>query len=415
MVLVCDAIMGTGKSTAAINYMLTNPQKKFIYVTPILTEIQRVREQCAAIDMHEPEVRYPYTTKYASLEALVEKGVNIACTHTLFKRTGDRLIELIGQRHYTLIIDEALDIFSDNMLCKSDIVFMRKFGILKENDVGLYFDSDVAAWPRYRIEYEMNRRNSLVILDHKGASLGWMMDKALMDACDEVFILTYMFDGQMMKYYCDLYGVNYQYIGIEKKGDYFLFSDHNQYVPDYVYHLKETLHIHEREKDNVIGDPVNAFSRHWLYQHCGQGGDLQREVKNLLRRFFDLKIREGCGTPDTRLWTTIKSRQTQLSHGNKQCFLDLSSKGTNLYADRNLLAYLYNVYMNPMLRKFLVQNGAEVDDMRYALSMAVQWIWRSAIRNGKEVWLYVPSARMRSFLTNWIDDVQNNYCLEARH
>ena len=33
MVRVCDAIMGTGKSSAAITYMNEHPEKRFIYVT----------------------------------------------------------------------------------------------------------------------------------------------------------------------------------------------------------------------------------------------------------------------------------------------------------------------------------------------------------------------------------------------
>ncbi len=31
---VCDAIMGSGKSSAAISYMNEHPNQKFIYITP---------------------------------------------------------------------------------------------------------------------------------------------------------------------------------------------------------------------------------------------------------------------------------------------------------------------------------------------------------------------------------------------
>lgn len=33
----------------------------------------------------------------------------------------------------------------------------------------------------------------------------------------------------------------------------------------------------------------------------------------------------------------------------------------------------------------------------------IQWIWRSAIRNGEEISLYLPSKRMRDLLTEWIE------------
>ena len=39
----------------------------------------------------------------------------------------------------------------------------------------------------------------------------------------------------------------------------------------------------------------------------------------------------------------------------------------------------------------------------YALSILIQWVFRSAIRNGQEVWLYLPSARMRGLLAGWLE------------
>ena len=32
----------------------------------------------------------------------------------------------------------------------------------------------------------------------------------------------------------------------------------------------------------------------------------------------------------------------------------------------------------------------------------LQFIWRSAIRDGKEIWVYIPSIRMRNLLKQWI-------------
>jgi len=37
------------------------------------------------------------------------------------------------------------------------------------------------------------------------------------------------------------------------------------------------------------------------------------------------------------------------------------------------------------------------------LSEMVQWVWRSAIREGNEIVLYVPSERMRNLFTNWLE------------
>jgi hypothetical protein len=39
----------------------------------------------------------------------------------------------------------------------------------------------------------------------------------------------------------------------------------------------------------------------------------------------------------------------------------------------------------------------------------LQWIWRSAIRNGKPVELYLPSRRMREILEAWIRECEEDY------
>ena len=60
--------------------------------------------------------------------------------------------------------------------------------------------------------------------------------------------------------------------------------------------------------------------------------------------------------------------------------------------------------MNTNEKLFYEKHGIEVDEETYALSIMIQWIWRSAIRDGKKVNLYIPSKRMRDLLNNWIDE-----------
>ena len=36
----------------------------------------------------------------------------------------------------------------------------------------------------------------------------------------------------------------------------------------------------------------------------------------------------------------------------------------------------------------------------------LQWIWRSAIRDGKPINAYIPSKRMRELLINWMNDFE---------
>ena len=43
-IMICDAIMGSGKSSAVIDHMNSNPDKHYIYITPFLDEALRFVE-----------------------------------------------------------------------------------------------------------------------------------------------------------------------------------------------------------------------------------------------------------------------------------------------------------------------------------------------------------------------------------
>jgi len=85
-----------------------------------------------------------------------------------------------------------------------------------------------------------------------------------------------------------------------------------------------------------------------------------------------------------------------------KCFVSLSTRATNAYADRTKLAYLCNIYPNPEIQKFLGTRDARVNEDLYATNMMIQWIWRSAIRRGQEIWIWVPAWRMRGLLRKWL-------------
>ena len=47
---------------------------------------------------------------------------------------------------------------------------------------------------------------------------------------------------------------------------------------------------------------------------------------------------------------------------------------------------------------------AELDEDAYALSEMLQLIWRSRIRNGENINVYIPSKRMRDLFKEWLDE-----------
>ena len=64
---------------------------------------------------------------------------------------------------------------------------------------------------------------------------------------------------------------------------------------------------------------------------------------------------------------------------------------------------MIDLYMVPVVKMFIESRGVKVDQDQYALSALVQWIFRSAIRDGKPINLFIPSERMRGLLLDWLN------------
>lgn len=106
------------------------------------------------------------------------------------------------------------------------------------------------------------------------------------------------------------------------------------------------------------------------------------------------------------MWTTFKDyRHALQGKGYTKAFVSSNARATNEFRNRCFLVYAINKFMRPALVNWLGSMGAVVDQDAYALSEMLQWIWRSAIRDGEEIWIYVPSERMRNLLIGWMEQV----------
>ena len=109
---------------------------------------------------------------------------------------------------------------------------------------------------------------------------------------------------------------------------------------------------------------------------------------------------------DGRLWCTFKEAMGKVrDKGFYHSSLAWTSRATNNYRDRSALAYCVNVYLNPNIQNYFAMNGVNIDPDKYALANMVQWLWRGCIRSGEEMWVYIPSRRMRNLLIKWLDQL----------
>ena len=126
-----------------------------------------------------------------------------------------------------------------------------------------------------------------------------------------------------------------------------------------------------------------------------------KQLKNNLLNYFTNKRKSKTAL---NIWTTFKDFKSVLSgKGYSKGFVPLNMRASNDYCERTSIAYPVNRFLDPGIKNFFMKHNVEVDEDGYALSEMLQFIWRSAIRNGQEIWVYIPSIRMRRLLEQWID------------
>lgn len=422
MVKVCDAIMGAGKTSAVINYVNAHPEKRFIYITPFNDETERIAKSCpnARFVLPKNNLKEFGFRKYSHFRNLIRDGKNISITHKLFSMCDSETIAEIKGQNYTIIIDEVMEVVEKISIGKSDVKLILDSGWLKEvngeDGFGYEFDPVAAGG-----DYESGKYADLFLLakNHRLIKLAtaktsgvvsyWSLPKEMFECAEEVYLLTYLFEGSVMKGFLEGCGISYKYIGV-KKDEYsgYTFTSTPQPYPEYVQSIREKIHIFDNYKLNEIGKKRTALSSAWYERATmnAEFGDFV-QLKNNVYNYFMNYMRDR--PADERLWSTYKKGETHLrKKGYFNSSIPFNSRATNNYSDKRVLAYCVNVFLDPNVVRYIEQFGGNVDCDVYALSVMIQWIWRSAIRNGEEIWIYIPSGRMRTLLKNWMEEVSKN-------
>lgn len=392
-ITVVDARMGRGKSSAAIRYMNRyKGAKRFLYITPYLNEVDRICEQCD-FDQSDSD----YMSKSAELKTHIRHGKNVAATHSLFYLMDEEALELVRANHYSLIIDESIQVIERmNVTDKDFALIISQLADVGENGVVRWKDKEYDG--RFCDYKELADAGSLRMID---SALLNVMNPDMLRSFDEVFMLTYLFDGQYQKAYLDFFGFDYRIIGVELDEDGYRFSNAPDSPPPLDY--RSLIHIVETPAMNKVGDGKFALSKNWFTRRGYDHPDI-RALRNNLKRFF-----QGVpgGNHDSRLWTSFKDARDKLTDRRtgrfRNNFLQVSARATNEFRNRTDIAYMANRFVDPNLLKFFSERDIEINSDHFALSEMLQWIWRSAIRDNKPINLYIPSSRMRELLIDWMN------------
>lgn len=389
--------MGCGKTTGIINYMNSHPQKRYMFITPFLDEVQRIKLCCPFLAFEEPSERY---SKLNSLKELIDEDKNIVSTHALFSIIDVKVIELLAASHYTLILDEVMEVIEPLRTKKRDIQAMIDSKIVSIDESGRCYSEDTSYRSSgFEFSYAVSaiRNQNVYLVD--GTLLLCIFNPKVFECFEECMVLTYMFEGSLMKSYLELFQLNYSFYRIEndsiKKGKF----DDSLFKA----HVKSLINIYEGKLNNV-GECETALSANWFRLKT------QKDNKNVLRKniynYLHYNVNSNVAGA---MWTTFlgtngrNKEKLQPRDYKTNTFVSCNARATNKYSNKINLVYAVNVYINPYVSRYLQMNEVDVDGDKYALGQMLQWIWRSRIRNGLTINLYIPSARMRRLLIQWMN------------
>ena len=386
--------MGRGKTSAAIRYMNEHKgTKRFIFITPYLSEVDRICETC---DFEQPDS--DKTTKLAILKHHMLAKKNIATTHSLFYLMDEQALDIAQQNNYSLIIDESVNTISKINVSAKDFDLITT-QLTKEDEYGKLSWIDPEYTGKFSEYKDIADVKGLFRLD---SALISIMDPSILQRFDEVFMLTYLFNGQYQKSYLDYFDVPYRIVGVEKDDAGYRFSDKADDPPPL--DIRSLIHIVDSDKMNRIGNPRYALSKNWFTSRKFEDEDL----KALRRHLHNFYRRVAVGDSDSRIWTCYKEAQNRIVSRDgryRNNFLAMNIRATNEYRQATNVAYLANRFCDPNIVKFFGTRGIKIDNDAFALAEMIQFIWRSAIRDNKPINLYIPSKRMRTLLIRWLDEV----------
>lgn len=419
---------GRGKTSWAIQYINSHPEKSFIYVTPLLNEVDRIIQNCS-IDFVEPEF-VKGKRKLDHFNTLLSNGCNIATTHATFSNSTPETLLLLQQGDYILILDEVLDAvipFNDAVDDQAQMVGKGDIQLLKDKKLIGVDEFGRVSWigPNYQ-DYKyasverLARQGNLLLVD--GVLFLWEFPVEIFKSFQHVYILTYLFAGSALCPYLQYYEIPFEKKNvILQDGAYNLvpYSGDDADIEGY----KGLIEFYREGNDAAYR--ASALSINWFKSHIKNSVSPEtRKLKNQLNNFFRNKYNakaqdimwtcpkdfsqylKGSGYIKLRALTKeenkLPKRDVERLIARLSCFVPCNARATNDFRDRSVLAYCLNLYSNPYIEKFFAKKGILFNKDAFALSGLIQWVWRSCIRDGKPIKLYIPSLRMRTLLGDWL-------------
>lgn len=424
VVEVLQGLMGVGKSSAIFKWIDDNPNEKYIYVSPNLSEVDvngRIHSSVSKVEFNSPTID-DSATKLEDLNKLLSQGKSIACTHNLYLSMNNSSMELIEKHGYIVILDEEINVMkSYKQYSFKDIVWLMKEGyierdekdgsvnwlkedeLLNDRDHSYFFCKNLCDKKSlYLTRFDINSSTA------KQVMMVTQIPIKLIECAKRCIAISYMFEGSVLDCFLKLKGFE-----TKEFTDVTLMNK----SPKDIKHLITLIPPDSKTKNYAM------TSTWWETKALKQNViDIQNYILRNARNYAE--------TPENLLWTSPKIRAKSENKGSKRellnpigfnfykekvvceegvitqkkpCWISAKTRATNDYSDKKVMIQCYNRYPLHDVASYLQDYGHPVDADRFCLSEVTQWFFRGCIRNNQPMVWCCANKRVYDLIVKWLD------------
>ncbi len=330
-------------------------------------------------------------------------------SHFLIKscREVEGLIEKAG---YHIIIDEEKCVLNSVKIKQQTIKNLKQLRyIVIDQDTGL------VTWDFKKSgnDYDGEKEHQEVITKAKSGSLYCFDDKffvyelphRLFHIAEKYTIMTYLFKGNILEAYFNSHGIQYHIEQINTERSAIIKNQAKElitFIP-MTQNMNNICANYKRSKPfsrNFITNRLTPKERKSIRE--GIRGIIYKQEKHdpnkvMITCFKDFMVTE----------TKKKPRINMMPRSMDHCFVSMNVRGSNQWAKNDFVIHMVDHYPDPYIEKYLrARSNGSFDPDIYALSMLIQYVYRSAIRDNKPIKLMICSERMEQLFKEWLAEAK---------
>lgn len=405
---ILDGMSGIGKTTGIIQWMDDNLSEKYLYTSPLFSEVERVVNELPMSEFVIPEENFNNKISTIEFELLsyLQDERNIAFTYELFRQMTEEHFNLIKEKGYILIMDEGCNLIRSSIdgysLDDIKLLLNHKSIELDQEDFGRihWVDEENRRLKNFAYTEFMNLcdMEMLYFSPHSRDGLSIPIPIGLMPFLKRMIVIGTRFEHSVMNIFLKMKGI-----------DVVPFTEvkFKEFDKNLARSLIEILPFVNDKLDNIS----NAFSPNWYENSIYFDIDyVEKVISSICKKQKATKndvmwtAYEKFSLPYDTDWRWLDPKPYSASEKSNGCWLKYNETSTNIYSHKWMLVHALNSSHTHNLLIYSQCYKFPIDNDELALSEVIQWIWRSRIRNNEPIKICFMAKRIENLFVNWLNE-----------